>query len=225
MKKIIAVVCSLLFASSVMACPSMINYGCCTCGQCNQYHQTSYEDLTGYGYYDSQGHYCEYSGYWSDGVWIQTVGYYINGEWYPAEYDPALETGYYDENGHYYSYSYNYESCGYNYNESTTWACDSREWLENQNDYYDYYYDECDYNYDDNEDNYWINVDLDADVIQLINNGIVIFSGTCTCASIYRGQTFDFNNQKCSGIWNTCSSGFYEEACNYMDCNCQVRCW
>lgn len=212
MKKLIVIMATLLLTTSVTACPTV---SWCNC-----------EDLTGSGYYDSMGHYCEYSGYWDSGCWIQTVGYWEGGCWYPAQYDPMLEVGYYDEWGQYHSYGYSgycdygyqdcgysgycdydYQDCGYHqYDVYDTWACDNLGYYE-------------DYGYD----NYWIDVDLDADVIQIINNGVVVFSGTCTCTSAYRGQELAFSDQRCAGIWN-CSGGFYDQACGYVGNGCPVRC-
>ena len=233
-------------------------------GSCGYQDYSSYE---GCGYYDSYGHYCEYSGYYDGcGNYIQTVGYYEGGVWYPAQYDAALDVGYYDEYGNYYYYgnstswgyggsSYSggyggcsgggYVSCGASYccscggygcatcgwtgyaqyiwddcsyggyydyyDENATWACDNLQWLEQQDD--DWY---C--------DDWLIDVDVNADTINIINNGVIIYSGTCTCTSMYSGQEFCFGDQRCAGIWNTCSSGFYEQACNCVGDGCRVCC-
>ena len=239
-KGIVAAVIATMLTTATLACPTMPTY--CTCGMCGTGYQaqqtiqqTACYDRTGEGYYDASGHYCEYGGYWDGGCWIQTVGYWEGGEWCPAQYDPALEVGYYDECGGYHLYG----GCqgmgyGYVYGENDIWACDNRRWLEEQ-DYgsceygyedwgyedWGYGYEDCNYGYGDcgygyEDCGYYIDLDLDADVISVVNNGVIIFSGTCTCADIYRGQELAFNSQRCMGIWNTCSGGFYEQACGYQ---------
>lgn len=256
MKKLIAIIAAsaaIAAASTVAACPTMTTYGYCTCGMCGGSSvsggcSVGYQDRTGEGYYDSMGHYCVYGGYWDSGCWIQTVGYWEGGEWCPAEYDPMLDCGYYDEGGTYHSYygggcstagsGYGYGGygcqdlpCGYQYSEADTWACDDREWLDAQGygcggygygyegcgygyGEYAYGYEDCGYGYEGYGDCY-IDVDLDADTISIVNNGIIVLSGTCTCTSVYRGRELSFGDQLCAGIWNQCSEGFYGQACGY----------
>lgn len=223
---IIALMATVLAGSTASACPTMLSYGYCTCGMCGTGNVSGcgYYDRTGEGYYDSMGHYCEYGGYWEDGCWVQTVGYYEGGEWCPAQYDPMLDIGYYDEAGNYHLYGgtagcgYFTETCwdyaepcqGYVYDEYDTWAADDLGWIEAQDcGYQDYSYEDCGYT------DCWIDVDMDADVISIVNNGVIIYSGTCSCAGIYQGQEFSFSDQRCAGIWNQCSAGFYDTACGY----------
>lgn len=246
MKKIFALMLAVALTNTAFACPVP---------------ETCQEGLTGYGYYDSMGHYCEYGGYWECGQWIQTVGYWECGQWVPAQYDPMLDVGYYDECGQYHYYS--------QYGQADVWACDDRRWLEEEYGYYGQcqqayeeeenygcqwqeeesyscsYYEEENYSYcygeegnysscyyyEEEEDygcsygtGYYIDVDLDADCISIVNNGVIILSAPCTCTSAYRGQELSFGDLRCAGIWNTCSGGFYEEACGYVDSSCDVRC-
>ena len=228
---IIATAIATMLTTTTLACPTMVNYGYCTCGMCGggiqqACQQTACYDRTGEGYYDSMGHYCEYGGYWDGGCWIQTVGYYEGGEWCPAQYDPMLDVGYYDEHGTYHSYYGQYawdRSQGCSYGSIDVWAADNPYWLEANgygNPLYCGGYEECGYeDYEAYEDcgsgDYYIDLDLDAGVINIINNGVVVVSGTCVCSPVYRGQELAFGDQRCAGIWNQCSGGFYEQACGY----------
>lgn len=197
------------------------DYNVCT-GDSSCMENSRGQDLTGITYYDAYGHLCSYGGYWEGGQWITTCGYYVNGVWYPAEYDSALEVGYYDAYGNYYSYygstcSTQSLCYGWNnqqvYDETTTWACDT---------YPEY---TCDYveDYVDYSDCY-IDVDLTADTISIINNGTIILTGTCTVNNRYEGKEFAFDDQLCSGIWWQCSDGFYDQACQYMNADSRVCC-
>ena len=220
-----------------------LTWDACTCYDGGSSGCAGY-DRTGDTYYDSQGHLCTYGGYWEGGQWITTVGYYENGEWCPAQYDPALEVGYYDEAGNYYSYygcsstsnltyawnrsentAYYAEEGGcYQYGETDVWAADNPWWLEANgcgNPLYCDYETCSDYEGCDSGD-YYIDVDVNAGVINLVNNGTIIISSACSCNPIYQGQELAFTDQKCSGIWNQCS-GFYEFACGYVS-DCPVIC-
>jgi len=196
---------------------SSIDYNVCTANRpCVE--NSRGQDLTGITYYDAYGHLCSYGGYWEGGQWITTCGYYENGVWYPAEYDPALEVGYYDAYGNYYSY---YGSCSTQslcqqvYDETTTWACD---WHPE--------YDDCNsYDYSEDYTDCYIEVNLDADTINVINNGTIILTGTCTVNNRYEGKEFAFDDQLCSGIWWQCSDGFYDQACQYMNADSRVCCF
>lgn len=184
---------------------------------------SEWRDLTGITYYDAYGHLCSYGGYWEGGQWITTCGYYENGIWYPAEYDPALEVGYYDAYGNYYSYYGSTCStqslCRQVYDETTTWACDAYPGETAECGYYE----ATDYDCTDYSDCY-IDVDLSSDTISVVNNGVIIITGTCTVNNRYEGQEFCFDDQKCSGIWWQCSDGFYDQACQYMSNDSKVCC-
>lgn len=105
--------------------------------------------------------------------------------------------------------------CGYTaqYDETTTWACDA----------YPGETTECSYDYTNYSDCY-IDVDLSSDTISVVNNGVIIITGTCTVNNRYEGQEFCFDDQKCSGIWWQCSDGFYDQACQYMSNDSKVCC-
>lgn len=118
----IAIIVAMMVATMVGACP---------------------QDLEGCGYYDAEGHYVEYGGYYEDGEYILTCGWTdACGVWHAAEYDPALDYGYYDECGNYHAYGSqggcqtNHQSnCQTNYQET----CQS---------YYQESECECDYQQD-----------------------------------------------------------------------------
>ena len=108
----------------------------CMVGACPQ-------DLEGCGYYDAEGHYVEYSGYYEDGEYILTCGWTdACGVWHPAEYDPALDYGYYDECGNYHAYG-NQGGCQTNHQSN----CQTN-YQETCQSYYQEYECECDYQQD-----------------------------------------------------------------------------
>jgi len=257
---VIAILATMMIASMVSACP---------------------QDLEGTGYYDAEGHYVEYGGYYEDGEYILTCGWTdACGIWHAAEYDPALDYGYYDECGTYHAYgsqtncqtncqtsyqgtyqeSYQetcqyteetyYEDCDCDYQpvnppcdydgeyvepyrpvytENDIWACDNTyiedtysecadeetEWWEtncqwegsqSQCGYYDWGYDYHNTTYQ----NIWVEVDVNAQVINVFSGDIILISAPCTtgrptgtCYSNYFGA---------NGCVNV-GQEFYREMC------------
>lgn len=217
-----------------------------SCGGYDRSGEGYYDSMGHYcewgGYWEC-GQWIQTVGYWEGGCWYPAqydpmldIGYY----------DECGQYHYYNETscGYGYSGGYGYGNCnlsgyvsGYDYSqqmiydESCGWAADNRQWIDTQDDEwtwcgdYEYqensgYYEDCEVDYE----GYWIDVDIETDTINLVNNGVIILSGSCTCCDIYGGQDFSFDDQKCMGIWNTCSEGFYSQACGYMNSDCMVRC-
>lgn len=161
---------------------------------------------------------------------VASVYLYGGSAW---EYEHPAEWGVYD-----CSYSEDYVDCNVAsayqeekvytcYDETTPWAAGGYCNTEIYNDcgYYEEYGSGSDQCYcPDDDAEYYISVDVEADTINLVNNGVIIISGSCTCASGYSGQELCFSDQRCAGIWNTCSAGFYEQACEYMTSGCKVSC-